>query len=137
MIIILLLILFDILPFSYLVRMYLFDFNDLSFLYKYYKTSTNNFNINKYITFSLSNITITISSTNKFFTSTLCIQPECFLYFCSLPHLWNALSKINLKLVPFKFLNFLEHFILDVHFTSCALVTTVSQLIKLFINVTC
>ena len=78
--------------------MYLFDFNDLIFFIKSYKSPSHHFDINNYISFSHSS---TRSSSNNKLTH---IKSTCNLdrhfYFCRLPRLWNALPFINLNL-PF------------------------------------
>ena len=78
--------------------MYLFDFNDLIFFIKSYKSRSHHFDINNYISFSHSS---TRSSSNNKLTH---IKSTCNLdrhfYLCRLPRLWNALPYINLNL-PF------------------------------------
>ena len=75
--------------------MYLFDFNDLIFFIKSYKSHSHHFDINNYISFSHSS---TRSSSNNKLTH---IKSTCNLdrhfYFCRLPRQWNALPIINLN----------------------------------------
>ena len=100
--------------------MYLFDFNDLIFFIKSFKSRSHHFDINNYISFSHSS---TRSSSNNKLTH---IKSTCNLdrhfYFCRLPRLWNTLPYINLNL-PFNKIkdqifghlwnHFIEHFVDD------------------------
>ena len=100
--------------------MYLFDFNDLIFFIKSYKSPSHHFDINNYISFSHSS---TRSSSNNKLTH---IKSTCNLdrhfYFCRLPRQWNALPFINLNLpfnkikdqiLGFLWKHFIDHFVDD------------------------
>ena len=94
--------------------MYLLGFNNLLFFIKSYKTPSDHFDINSYVTFSHS--TTRSSLTNKLLHLPSSSNLNRHFYFSRLPCLWNALPPIDLNFLLnriknqiFKYLSQWEH----------------------------
>ena len=89
--------------------MYIYEYNDLIFFIKSYKSASPHFNIKNYIMFRTSNTRY--SSSHKMIHQCSSSTLSHHFYFCRLPWLWNSLPSIDLTLPSSIIAAFLKTFL--------------------------